>query len=60
MNTIAKHLIFGAALALPSLAMAGYGGMHEIESDWSDTSLGDMVFGALIVWGVYALWKRFF
>lgn len=53
-----------AAVALPvlapSLALAGYGGMANVEHDGGDVSIADMLIGGALIWGVYALWKKFF
>lgn len=48
------------ASLLPDLALAGYGGMGNVEHDGGDVSLADVLIGGLLMWGVYALWKKFF
>lgn len=58
-----KELKFALALvvvAASSAALAGYGGMANVESDGGNVSIADMLIGGALIWGVYAIWKKFF
>lgn len=48
------------ALLAPGLTLAGFGGMGNVEHDGGDVSIADMLIGGALIWGVYALWKKFF
>lgn len=53
-----KLFLILAGMATP--ALAGFGGMANVESDGGDVSIADMLMGGALMWGIYALWKKFF
>ncbi len=49
-----------AALCASTAAWADKYGIDEAMAESGDADLGDMVLGGLIIWGLWALWKKFF